>query len=274
MARHAAASFVNNKGGGRARSMRLLVSAVAAVWAVLSVVALMRHAHPDTVRAERVQLTTAPSHAVSGLADYQLRADTLPLEGQMVQGDLKFPVKSSVARAKKLAAAKRRKADKRSEDTEEELSHVTKEVGMLTTFVTKFAGNVKPTAPKQREAVNSSEDISSDLSKVEKEVGMLTKVVMKKIPRPKMQILRREYSRAGGESSSGAADGSGPALELPVDAHRLDKLHCFLPDVWSRGQCRSDPRGNRVLQREYQRFCGDDEDVPKCKTYQSRYVSA
>jgi len=254
--------------------MRLLISAVAAVWAVLSVVALMRHAHPDTVRAERVQLTTAPLQAVPGLADYERRAGTLRLEGQMAQGHLKSPVKGSVARAKNLAAAKQGKAAKRSEDTEEELSHVTEEVGMLTKFVTKFAGNVKPTAPRQREAVNSSEDISNDLSKVEEEVSRLTKVVVKKITRPKMQILRREYSRGGGASSSAAADGSGPALELPVDAHRLDKLHCFLPDVWSRGQCRSDPRGNRVLQREYQSFCGNDEKAPKCKTYQSRYVSA
>jgi hypothetical protein len=201
--------------------MRLLICAVAALWAVLSVVALTLHAHHDTVRVERVQLTP---DAVPGLTDDQLRADILRLEG-----DLKLPVKGSVARAKKFAAAKRRKAAN-------SLGHTT---GM------------------------------QELKNVEMEVGMLTKAVMKITP-PKMQILKRSYA----ESARVDGDGSGPPLELPVEAHPTDQAHCFLPDVWARGQCRSDPRGNPVLAREYQKYCGGDENAPACKAYQSRYVSA
>jgi hypothetical protein len=201
--------------------MRLLICAVAALWAVLSVVALTLHAHHDTVRVERVQLTP---DAVPGLTDDQLRADILRLEG-----DLKLPVKGSVARAKKFAAAKRRKAANSSEDTK----------------------------------------VAQELKNVEMEVGMLTKAVMKITP-PKMQILKRSYA----ESARVEGDGSGPPLELPVEAHPTDQAHCFLPDVWARGQCRSDPRGNPVLAREYQKYCGGDENAPACKAYQSRYVSA
>jgi hypothetical protein len=201
--------------------MRLLICAVAALWAVLSVVALTLHAHHDTVRVERVQLTP---DAVPGLTDDQLRADILRLEG-----DLKLPVKGSVARAKKFAAAKQKKAAN-------SLGHTT---GI------------------------------QELKNVEMEVGMLTKAVMKITP-PKMQILKRSYA----ESARVEGDGSGPPLELPVEAHPTDQAHCFLPDVWARGQCRSDPRGNPVLAREYQKYCGGDENAPACKAYQSRYVSA
>ena len=221
--------LVNNKGGGRARSMRLLICAVAALWAVLSVVALTLHAHHDTLRVERVQLTP---DAVPGLTDDQLRADILRLEG-----DLKLPVKGSVARAKKFAAAKQRKA-----------------------------ANSLGQAAKQSKAANSSEDteVAQELKNVEKEVGMLTKAVMKQITPPKMQILKRsEITRV-----------EGPPLELPAEAHPTDEAHCFLPDVWVRGQCRSDPRGNPVLAREYQKYCGGDENAPACKAYKSRYVSA
>jgi hypothetical protein len=195
--------------------MRLLICAVAALWAVLSVVALTLHAHHDTVRVERVQLTP---DAVPGLTDDQLRADILRLEG-----DLKLPVKGSVARAKKFAAAKRRKAANSSEDTK----------------------------------------VAQELKNVEMEVGMLTKAVMKITP-PKMQILRMaEINRV-----------EGPPLELPVEAHPTDQAHCFHPDIWVKGQCRSDPRGNLVLQHEYQHLCGGNENAPACKDYKSRYVSA
>jgi hypothetical protein len=201
--------------------MRLLICAVAALWAVLSVVALTLHAHHDTMNVERVQLTP---DAVPGLTDDQLRADILRLEG-----DLKLPVKGSVARAKKFAAAKRRKAAN-------SLGHTT---GM------------------------------QELKNVEMEVGMLTKAVMKITP-PKMQILKRSYA----ESARVDGDGSGPPLELPVEAHPTDQAHCFHPDIWVKGQCRSDPRGNLVLQHEYQHLCGGNENAPACKDYKSRYVSA
>lgn len=240
--------------------MRLLICAVAALWAVLSVVALTLHAHHDTVRVERVQLTP---DAVPGLTDDQLRADILRLEG-----DLKLPVKGSVARAKKFAAAKQRKAaNSLGQATEmQELPNGEKEVDMLM----KVLGNVKTPASKQSKAAKSSEDtkVAQELKNVEKEVGMLTKAVMKQRTPPKMQILKRsEITRVEG-------DGSGPPLELPVEAHPTDQSHCFLPDVWARGQCRSDPRGNPVLAREYQKYCGGDENAPACKAYKSRYVSA
>ena len=187
--------------------MRLLICAVAALWAVLSVVALTLHAHHDTVGVERVQLTP---DAVPGLTDDQLRADILRLEG-----DLKLPVKGSVARAKKFAAAKQRKA----------------------------ANSLGQAAKQSKVPANSSEDteVAQELKNVEKEVGMLTKAVMKQITPPKMQILKRS------ESARVEGDGSGPPLELPVEAHPTDQSHCFLPDVWARGQCRSEScLGTRV----------------------------
>ena len=241
--------------------MRLLICAVAALWAVLSVVALTLHAHHDTVSVERVQLTP---DAVQGLTDDQLRADILRLEG-----DLKLPVKGSVARAKKFAAAKQwEAANSLGQATgRQELTNGEKVVSMLT----KVVGNVKTPAAQQKKAANSSEDtkMAQELRNVEMEVRMLTKAVMKITP-PKMQILKRSYA----ESARVEGDGSGPPLELPVEAHPTDQAHCFLPDVWARGQCRSDPRGNPVLAREYQKYCSGDENAPACKDYKSRYVSA
>jgi hypothetical protein len=207
------------------------------------------------VSVERVQLTP---DAVPGLTDDQLRADILRLEG-----DLKLPVKGSVARAKKFAAAKQwEAANSLGQATGmQELPNGKKVVRMLT----KVVGHVKTPSAKQKKAANSSEDtkMAQELKKVEMEVGMLTKAVMKITP-PKMQILKRsEITRV-----------EGPPLELPVEAHPADQAHCFHPDIWVRDQCRSDPRGNPVLAREYQHLCGGNENAPACKDYKSRYVSA
>jgi hypothetical protein len=207
------------------------------------------------VSVERVQFTP---DAVPGLTDDQLRADILRLEG-----DLKLPVRGSVARAKKFAAAKQSKAANSLGQATgmQELPNGEKVVSMLR----KGVGNAKTPAAKQKKAANSSEDtkMAQELRNVEMEVRMLTKAVMKITP-PKMQILRvAEINRV-----------DGPPLELPVEAQPTDKAHCFHPDIWVRDQCRSDPRGNPVLAREYQRLCGGNDNAPACKDYKSRYVSA